>query len=366
MEVRQLAEKSKQIIRLNQHPSGSYIACPLFANYAYCWLRDGTFTAYAMDAAGEHDSADMFYQWAHRILIGKREQVDRLIEKKRNGQDIRPNEFLNARFHLDGRDDDAEWGHFQLDGYGTLLWGMAEHARRTGDESFLDRHKESIEIAANYLIHFWNHPCFDCWEENQGGLHPSSLACLYGGLRACGQKLNHNEWLSAAEQIRSFVLKHGASNGKFVKSLHADASVANHAVDASLMWLAVPFGLVPLDDPLMQSTLKEIERHLCNECGIHRYPEDTYYGGGQWPLLTAWYGWLKATEGDAAEARRCLAWIADQADAEGRLTEQVRASLLNEAKLNEWLSALGTPATPLLWSHAMYLVLYGILQDVAD
>ena len=51
-----------------QYESGAYIASPNFPTYQYCWLRDGSFTAYAMDRAGEYSSADAFFRWAGRTI----------------------------------------------------------------------------------------------------------------------------------------------------------------------------------------------------------------------------------------------------------------------------------------------------------
>jgi len=35
----------------------------------------------------------------------------------------------------------------------------------------------------------------------------------------------------------------------------------------------------------------KIEADLRQGGGVHRYATDTYYGGGEWVLLTAWLGW---------------------------------------------------------------------------
>ena len=51
-----LHDASLTIIRAGQAPSGAYVASPTFSQYGYCWLRDGTWIAYAMDIAGDHAS----------------------------------------------------------------------------------------------------------------------------------------------------------------------------------------------------------------------------------------------------------------------------------------------------------------------
>lgn len=366
MRQEDLVRISTTLILWNQHSEGAYVASPLFSNYAYCWFRDGTFTAYAMDLAGETKSADRFYQWGSRVLLRKKPQVEQLLAKKRRGEPIGQNEFLNARFHLNGHDDDAEWGHFQLDGYGTWLWGLVQHLKRTGETGLTGRYREAVDTAVDYLLAFWREPNHDCWEENGDKIHPSTLACIYGGLNSIAPYLRRSDVQEASREIRTFLLENATASGRFVKYVNGDASIGCPDVDASLLWLTVPFAVFAPDDPVMHTTIEAIEKTLLREGGVHRYPEDHYYGGGQWILLTAWLGWVYAETGRKEEARRCLEWIAAQADEHGRLPEQVSGSLLHADARGGWMKRWGTPANPLLWSHAMFVILSSVLQEVAE
>jgi GH15 family glucan-1,4-alpha-glucosidase len=357
--LEQALKDAISIIKLNQHPSGGYIACPLFSHYGYCWLRDGTFIAYAMDTVGETESAGLFYGWVHQVLQDKRSLVDELIRKHESGQRMEKHEFLNTRYHLDGREDHTDWGNFQLDGYGTWLWGLCDHIRRTGNRSLLDEYRTSIELTVDYLQVFWIYPNFDCWEEYPDFVHPATLACIYGGLHALGELEKRQSLLDKADEIHRFLLEHAVWDGRFVKSiqfLNGEWRPVQPGVDASLLWLSLPFGVVEPTHAYMQHTVQAIEKELKHE-GIHRYAADTYYGGGEWLLLTAWYGWIKAEAGDLEEAQRCLTWIVSKADDLGRLPEQVPDTLLDSSAYEEWTQRLGRPALPLLWSHAMLLVL---------
>ncbi|MFC5450225.1 glycoside hydrolase family 15 protein [Paenibacillus aestuarii] len=364
MDQLQLSASSMAIIKLNQHPRGGYAASPLFTHYTYSWLRDGTFIAYAMDLAGESASAELFYRWVHRVLHDKRSIVDTLIGKHERKEWIDRSEFLGTRYHLDGRNDNSEWGHFQLDGYGTWLWGFIEHIRLTGNHELLEELRDSVEITVDYLMTFWHYPNFDCWEEFPDYVHPSTLACVYGGLKAIGELEQRQDVLGRAEEIRSFLHAHAVRDGRFVKSIQCINEVWQPVlpdVDTSLLWLAVPFGVCEADDPVMQQTVQAIERDL-KHGGLQRYPADNYYGGGEWILLTAWYGWYQAVTGHSEEAQRCLDWIISKADSLGRLPEQVPDHLRNAPAYNEWVAKWGEPALPLLWSQAMFLVLSSKLK----
>jgi GH15 family glucan-1,4-alpha-glucosidase len=92
--------------------------------------------------------------------------------------------------------------------------------------------------------------------------------------------------------------------------------------------------------------------------GVHRYRDDTYFGGGAWPLLTAALGRVllrRDAPGDRARAERLLAWIEAQADADGALPEQVATRALHPDRVQEWVERWGPSARPLLWTHAAYL-----------
>ncbi|MGH6945125.1 MAG: glycoside hydrolase family 15 protein, partial [Geminicoccaceae bacterium] len=146
------------------------------------------------------------------------------------------------------------------------------------------------------------------------------------------------------------LLSRGVRDGAFTK--HEGAGT----VDANLLFLAVPEAVVPLDEPLFGRTLARIEGELVHG-GVHRYRADSFYGGGEWIVLTGFLGWCYARLGRRADAERCLAWIADQADPQGHLPEQVPHCLYDPAMLPVWERRWGRVATPLLWSHAMYLIL---------
>ncbi|OXM86089.1 glycoside hydrolase family 15 protein [Paenibacillus rigui] len=363
-----LFEISKQIIALNQHPSGGYVACPLFSNYAFSWLRDGSFIAYAMDRSGETESSELFHQWVRHVLERQQDHVNHLLGKKERGEWIAENEFLHTRYHLDGRDDDhSEWGHFQLDGYGAWLWGLTEHWRAQGKKAMPESYRTSVELTVRYLAAFWKLPNFDCWEERNDQVHPSTLACIYGGLKAIRTYGDYAYLDNVTDEIQQFLLRHAVhpDGGYFVKSIRPVSSdearydIGYEGVDASLLWLCQPFQVFPSEHPAMAATLEKIQEDLhADTGGVRRYASDEYYGGGEWILLTAWQGWVDTLRGKQAEARHALDWILRQADAIGRLPEQVPHTKAERDVYNHWVGRWGTPATPLLWSHAMYLVLY--------
>jgi GH15 family glucan-1,4-alpha-glucosidase len=150
-------------------------------------------------------------------------------------------------------------------------------------------------------------------------------------------------------------------DGHLIKQIHHDA-----VVDASLLWACVPFGehgLLQPAEPLMQATAARIEQDLIGATGgVHRYRADTFYGGGEWMLLTALLGEYRAAIGNLPGAQQCLSYVEAHAGEQGYLPEQSSQAPLEASYVAEWLARWGPVARPLIWSHAAYLSLYAALN----
>jgi|DewCreStandDraft_2_1066082.scaffolds.fasta_scaffold01506_2 GH15 family glucan-1,4-alpha-glucosidase len=351
-----LFQRSIHVILANQAESGAYVACPNFPAYRYSWFRDGAFIAYAMDLAGQHDSAQRFHDWAARTVLRHADKAERAMQRATHGEPL-GGDYLHARYTTDGAEGLQDWPNFQLDGFGTWLWALGEHLRRTAGP--LPSHwREAIHLTSSYLAALWRFPCFDLWEEHPDRVHPYTLAAIYAGLQAASRKGFSPEevntgWLTTADEIRRFVLAQGVRDGHLVK--HVGSAV----VDASLIGVATPYRLLTPDDPIMRATAARIEADLRPQGGgVHRYAQDTYYGGGEWVLLAAWLGWYYVEIGETEKAEELQRWVEAQANVHGHLPEQVSAHLLASEHYAEWEARWGPVANPLLWSHAMYLILY--------
>jgi GH15 family glucan-1,4-alpha-glucosidase len=352
-----LKQRSIQIIKENQMNNGAYVACPNFDNYKFCWLRDGSFIANAMDRVGEFQSAEKFLEWVHHTIKKYCYKVDILLAKEQNGERLEAADFLATRYTLDGFESHDNWANFQLDGYGTWLWALAEHINYSGTQELFNNFNESVEATVLYLSRFWSNPNFDCWEEFDDKVHPATLACICGGLKSINRYLNRPEVAKLSADILQFVKEHGVLDGRLTKSIGV------HNVDASLLWAGVPFGLFSCYDETFAQTAHEIEARLLHQGGVHRYLEDTYYGGGEWLLLSCWIGWYYCETGRIQEAVSILKWVEDQADETGSMAEQVICHVNDPSLIDQWVECWGPVAKPLLWSHAMYLVL---LTEIAE
>ncbi len=352
-ELADLAVSSIQLIRGLQDDSGAYPASPSFSAYrGYCWFRDGAFIADGMSSAGEVESANRFFDWCARILEARADAVDRIVSAAAAGSPVPDKGMLPTRFTLSGDDGDDEWWDFQLDGYGTWLWAVAEHARRHGLP--LSRWRRAIELTTDYLASSWSRPCFDWWEESHDRVHVSTLGCIAAGMSAvAGSGLldarRAGLATSTAGSASRLVLDEGLAEGRLAKWLGATT------VDASLLAVVSPMRVIEPTSAIGLSTIAAIDAELNVGGGVHRYRADTFFGGGQWPLLSCLLGLAFSAAGLPDRALDQLRWAAGTADGAGRMPEQVPDHLLEPSKRQEWIDRWGPVANPLLWTHAMYV-----------
>lgn len=349
-DLRRLAEVSVELIAGAQDPSGAYPAAVGFAPYAFCWFRDGAFVAEGMSRAGAVESATAFHEWCARVLTREAAAVSSLVAQVAAGSQPSDAELLPARYTLAGDRHDDDWWNYQVDGYGTWLWALRSHLTRWGGS--VVPYAPAAEVAVRYLVAVGARPCRDWWEEHRDHTHVSTLASVYGGLRAAAALGVLPEAASAAaDEISALVARSGVHDGALRKWL------GSTAVDASLVVAGVPFGLVPPGGPVDRATVARVASELSTPGGgVHRYVGDTFYGGGQWPILAGFLGWHHAVAGSRDQAVSLLRWIASTADSSGSLPEQV-PPLLAPDVLAEWIERWGPSARPLLWSHGMYLLL---------
>jgi GH15 family glucan-1,4-alpha-glucosidase len=360
--LRDLARRSVEVITEHQDVGGAYPASPTFPVYRFSWLRDGSFIADAMSRAGELESADRFFGWCARVVTDRADQIHELVGRARSGGSVARSEHLPTRYTLDGHETSEEWWDFQLDGYGTWMWALVAHRARVavGDPSRVrpvdPAVAEAVALCVEYLTTFWPQPCFDWWEEHPDGVHPSTLGAIHAGLRsvlAAGLVPDDliGEATATVDGIEALVAERGVLDGHLVKMLDDGPRV-----DASLIACCTPFGLVDPAGSIADATYEAVVRDLAPD-GVHRYLGDTFYGGGRWVVLAGFLGWHEAATGRVDEARRRLEWMWAQRTPEGLLPEQVHDHPLDPNFVSVWEAKWGPVATPLLWSHAMYLTL---------
>ncbi|GAA4169013.1 glycoside hydrolase family 15 protein [Gryllotalpicola koreensis] len=358
-----LAEHSLALITGLQTPGGAYPASPTFSAYAgYCWFRDGAFIADGVSAAGAAESAERFFDWCAGVLRSRADHIRWIVAETRAGRPPEGAKMLPARYTFAGADGLDEWWDFQLDGYGTWLWALAEHLRRHGADG--ERWRDAVELTVDYLTASWSRPCYDWWEEHSDHVHVSTLACIAAGLDGvAGAGLldggREHDAREASAAIHALVRERGTRDGFLVKWF------GSTAVDGSLAAALAPLGCFDPGSALGEKTLDALERQLTVSGGTHRYLGDTFYGGGQWPLLSCFLGLAHLAAGNRDRAVELYEWAAATATDDLDLPEQVAGHLIAPGMRQGWLERWGPVATPLLWSHAMLLRLGAELDTTA-
>ncbi|MCG9969193.1 glycoside hydrolase family 15 protein [Pelotomaculum terephthalicicum JT] len=366
---------------MSNKETGASIAAPEFdpyyllcGGYGYCWPRDSVFIAAAFDEAGYHDIAAHFYKFAGAVQ-----------EKAGDWQ---------QRYFTDGLAAPT-WGK-QIDQAGSVLWGYGHHYSLTRDNHFLEQTWSSLAAGADYLAENLEanglpSPSFDLWEdEHSQGTY--SAAAVYGGLKAAseiaiikGERETARRWHMAAAAVKEGILKHqwsdrhhsfirginrrvcqdsyhhAAHEGKFSYTQTDPAGLyptywvgEDERLDAALLGLAFPFGVLDAKDEKMQATVRAIEERLWNRDvgGLRRYEGDSYRGGNPWLVTTFWLAIYYCMRGDRHRAKTLYRWCLEQANRHLLLPEQADKNRGGPA----WVM-------PLNWSHAMLVLARLALED---
>lgn len=359
---------------MSSKKTGASIAAPEFdpqyrmsGGYGYCWGRDSTYVAVALDEAGFVPEAEKFYTFAARV-------------QNRDGSWFQ-------RYFTDGSAAPT-WGK-QIDQAATILWGYSHHYRVTRNRHFLAEIWPSLEAGASYLERSLEKnglPAagMDIWEDaNAQSTYAAAAVC--GGLMAAaglaavaGDIKKEEQWRSAAEKVRAGIIEHlwSGEKNRFIRGINLKVSRDDYRqarqrgetacretdstglypafrvpfdrrLDAALLGLAFPFGVLKPDDPKMLSTARAIEDELWNSDtgGVHRYTGDSYRGGNPWLITTFWLSIYHSLLGNRERAKELCRWGLDQANHLLLLPEQADRSKGGPA----WVM-------PLNWSHAMYIL----------
>ncbi|MBI3910130.1 MAG: hypothetical protein HY320_04260 [Armatimonadetes bacterium] len=337
---RQIYLRSLLLLKLLQDARfGAIIAAPnLYPDYRYCWPRDGVFIAWALDRCGYHAEARQFYRWCRRT-----QAADGLWSQ---------NYFTDGRRH---------WTGIQVDQVGTVIWGLWEHYRMTGDREFLVEMWPTVERAAWYVLSRIDPDLTlvyseqDLWEETSGYLLYTNAASV-AGLRAAattaaeiGQEEEARAWWQAAGSIASALNERLVQDGLYVGEVnphHPFPVREDYLLDISNLGATVPFGIIPAGTAEMRRTAAMLEKMAQYPVGgVGRYASDLFVGGNPWSLSALWLALYYAECGALEEAHRHLDWCLQHATQHDFLPEQVD-------------KRTGEPASahPLSWSHAWLVV----------
>jgi GH15 family glucan-1,4-alpha-glucosidase len=305
---------------LTYRPSGGVLAAPTTSlpecsggmrnwDYRYCWLRDATFTLYALMLGGYTAEAVAWREWLLRAVAGEPAHAQILYGVA--GERLVPEWEVSWLPGYAGsrpvRVGNAAARQFQLDVYGEVLDAL-HTARRHGlpaDENAW--HVERRMVA--FVERMWREPDEGIWEVRGGRRHfTHSKVMAWVALDRAVQAVERfglegpvARWRAVRAEIHADVCRHGYDPGRgaFVQFYGSDL------LDASLLMIPL-VGFLPADDPRMRSTVKAIQEHLTTDGFVARYPTVPDVDG--------------LPPGEAAFLP-CTFWLADNLALQGRLDE---------------------------------------------
>lgn len=303
---------------LTYTPTGAIVAAPTTSlpetpggernwDYRYCWIRDSTFSLWALHTLGFDQEARDFMRFILdvcenrpelQIMYGIGHETDlteRTLDHLGGYGGARPVRVGNGAFCQ--RQNDV-WGAL-LDSI--YLHEKALRGRGTPAARQLIAHQVEAAIAA------WPHPDQGIWEARGAPRHYVSSKLMIWVAADRGARLaasnGHRElaarWRAKADQFRAEILTRGVRDGVFRQHYETDA------LDASL--LLVPLlRFLPPDDPRVRATVEAIDSGLTRHGLVCRYrvaETDDGLRGDEGTFLICSF-WLVSALSEIGERRR--------------------------------------------------------------
>lgn len=293
---------------LTYRPTGAIAAAPTTSlpeqlggrrnwDYRYCWIRDTTFTLYALLICGYHEEARAWREWLLRAAAGQPQQLQ--IMYGLCGERLLSETTLD---HLAGYADsapvrvgNAAHRQFQLDVYGELM--DAFHvARARGIEPEDDAWRVQ-RVVLDFLEDGWRQADEGLWEvrgERRCFTHSKVMTWVafdraVKAVERSGLEGPVERWRKLREIVHADVCEHGfdSERGAFVQAYGAKQ------LDASLLMMPL-VGFLPAEDPRVVGTVEAIRRELTVDGLVLRYAHQSAVDGlpqGEGAFLTCSF-WL--------------------------------------------------------------------------
>jgi alpha,alpha-trehalase len=318
---------------LTYTPTGAIIAAPTTSlpespggernwDYRYSWIRDSTFSLWALHTLGFDREARDFMRFIVTVCRDRPElQIMYGIGHERELEE-------STLDHLSGyggakpvRVGNGAFDQRQNDVWGSLLDSIYIHEKALrGTGTPADR--ELIRSQVKAAIEAWPHPDQGIWESRGEPKHYVSSKLMIWVAVDRGARLAQRfgaealaaEWQSTAAAIKGEILERGVRDGVFRQHYETDA------LDASLLLIPL-FRFLPPDDPRVRETVEAIAADLTEHGLVCRYKVDETDDGlrGKEGTFLICSFWLVSALSEIGERRRARELCERLLEAAGRL-----------------------------------------------
>ncbi len=278
-------------------------------DYRFCWLRDSTFTLYALLESGYTEEARNWRDWLIRAIAGDPDQMQIMygVAGERRLTEFELDELPGYEGSKPVRIGNAAAGQVQLDVYGEVLDSLYQARKKGLPES---APAWSLQKAlVGHLEKIWALPDDGIWEirgPRRHFVHSKVMAWVavdraVRTMEEFGEEGPRERWTRLRSEIHDEVCRLGFSRdlNSFVQYF------GSKEMDASLLMMPL-VGFLPVDDPRIKGTIAAIEKDLLKDGYVARYNTNSDVDG---------------VGGSEGAFLACSFWLVDCYVLQGRIKE---------------------------------------------